>query len=103
MVDEDNALPSEFLTKPEPEVSFLQASVKGIDIALWGRQSATQVILKEGLNLEFDNLINEKYNSKVTLVLPQLTVKSLANTEQISMARDYYNVCALELYTVQMC
>ncbi|RUS20577.1 hypothetical protein BC937DRAFT_94898 [Endogone sp. FLAS-F59071] len=73
MVDEDNALPSEFLTKLEPEVSFLQASVKEIDIALWGRQSATQVILKEGLNLGFDNLINEKYNSKVTLVLPQLT------------------------------
>ncbi|RUO96462.1 hypothetical protein BC936DRAFT_142002, partial [Jimgerdemannia flammicorona] len=89
MVDEDNALPPEFLTKPEPDITFLKASIKEIDVALWGRQSATQISLKQGLNVDFDDLVNEKYNQKVILVLPQLAVKSLANT-------DYYKSDSLD-------
>ncbi|RIA94532.1 hypothetical protein C1645_873391 [Glomus cerebriforme] len=79
-VDKENALPTKYVMLPDPDVTFLTVDVQEVDISIWGGGSVTQIMLKEGLSVKFDDLANEKYILKVIFNLPDLTIRSLAKS-----------------------
>src|SRR5204862_12937 len=72
----------------DPDV-FFTVGVKEIDVSIWGRGSGTQILLKEGLSVKFDDLANEKYLLKLILELPDLIIKSLAKSAIILSSTDF--------------
>ncbi|CAG8634606.1 24795_t:CDS:10, partial [Dentiscutata erythropus] len=77
-VDDENALPPDFMNPLEADVTFLNLNIKEVDISVWGGDSVSQILLKEGLCVKFDDLANEKYTQRVLIELPDLVVRSLA-------------------------
>ncbi|CAG8497267.1 4277_t:CDS:10 [Ambispora leptoticha] len=75
LVDEENAFPTQYLMKLDPDVTFLNVGVKEIDISVWGQDSGTQFLLKEGLHVQFDDLSNEKFTQKVVFNMPDLVIR----------------------------
>jgi hypothetical protein len=85
-VDKENALPAVPL---DPDVTFLTVGVKEVDVSIWGRGSGTQILLKEGLSVKFDDLANEKYTLKVIFNLPDLIIRSLAKSATTFSSIDF--------------
>ncbi|KAF7732780.1 hypothetical protein EC973_000053 [Apophysomyces ossiformis] len=81
LIDEDNAVPAEMMPAELPDVTFVKASVREVDIFLMSYNSATEIQLMDGVNAEFDNLINERYSQKIGLKVPTILAKCLANEE----------------------
>ncbi|KAL0077339.1 hypothetical protein J3Q64DRAFT_1665618 [Phycomyces blakesleeanus] len=88
LIDEDNAVPA----APEdadmvslPDVTFVKATVKEIDVYLMSHSGATEIYLKDGITAEFDNWINKKYSQRINLQLPSIQTICLANQEQSSL------------------
>ncbi|CAG8628570.1 7631_t:CDS:10, partial [Cetraspora pellucida] len=77
-VDDENALPSDFLNPLDADVTFLNLNIKEVDISIWGGDSVSQILLKEGLCVKFDDLANEKFTQRILIDLPDLVVRSLA-------------------------
>ena len=88
-VDKENALPVEYVIPLDPDVTFLTVGIKEIDVSIWGRGSGTQILLKEGLGIKFDDLANEKYILKVILDLPDLIIRSLAKSAMTMPSTDF--------------
>ncbi|RHZ51053.1 hypothetical protein Glove_485g16 [Diversispora epigaea] len=87
--DDENALPAEYAVPAYPDVTFLNFKVKEIDISIWGRDSGTQILLKEGLSIKFDDLANEKFNLKVVINLPDIIIRSLLLSSISSSNLDF--------------
>ncbi|CAB4400532.1 unnamed protein product [Rhizophagus irregularis] len=88
-VDKENVLPAIPL---DPDVTFLSVSVKEVDVSIWGGGSVTQILLKEGLSIKFDDLANKKYTLKVMFNLPDLIIRSLAKSvTTLSLIKDSEN------------
>ncbi|KAI7885245.1 hypothetical protein K492DRAFT_204108 [Lichtheimia hyalospora FSU 10163] len=81
MIDEDNAVPSEIAPAADPDVTFVKATVKQVDIYLMNENSAARVSLEQGVAIEFDNLVNEKYNQRVCAQMPTFVATTLANQD----------------------
>ncbi|KAI8069940.1 hypothetical protein BC940DRAFT_271416 [Gongronella butleri] len=81
LLDEDNAVTSELEPGDLPDVTFVKAHVREIDIHLMTQNSAAQLQLAEGIAVEFDNLVNEKYDQRVAIRMPKVGVACLANQE----------------------
>lgn len=79
LIDEDNAVPQEMESKDLPDVTFLKLYVQEVDVCLMSMNSATNICLKEGILLEFDNLINVKYSQRITIKIPAILTRCLAN------------------------
>jgi hypothetical protein len=79
LIDEDNAVPQEMESKDLPDVTFVKLYVQEVDLCLMSMNSATNISLKEGILLEFDNLINAKYSQRITIKIPAILTRSLAN------------------------
>ena len=82
MIDEDNAVPSEIAPAADPDVTFVKANVKHVDVCLMNAHSAAKFTLDEGLALNFDNLVNQDYTQRVNLSVPSFAVTGLANQDQ---------------------
>ncbi|CAG8472716.1 9921_t:CDS:10 [Diversispora eburnea] len=89
--DDENALPAEYAVPTYPDVTFLNFKVKEVDISIWGRDSGTQILLKEGLSIKFDDLANEKFNLKVVINLPDIIIRSLLLSSISSSNSDFIN------------
>nr|CAG8529135.1 11787_t:CDS:10 [Entrophospora candida] len=83
-IDDENALPAEFAAPLYPDVVFVDFIVKEIDVSIWCRDSRTQILLKEGLNVKFDDLANEKFLQRTVVNLPDLVIRSLAMSSSSS-------------------
>lgn len=81
LIDEDNAVPPELRSPSLPDVTFAKIYVQEIDVCLMSLNSATNIQLSDGILLEFDNLINQKYTERITLKIPSILTRCLANTE----------------------
>ena len=81
MIDEDNAVPAEIAPAADPDVTFVKASIKEVDVYLMNDHSVAKVNVDQGLSLEFDNLVNEKYNQRVNVNIPALVATTLANQD----------------------
>ncbi|GBB97022.1 hypothetical protein RclHR1_00290020 [Rhizophagus clarus] len=94
-VDKENALPAKYVIPLDPDVTFLSVNVKEVDVSIWGGGSVTQILLKEGLSIKFDDLANKKYTLKVMFNLPDLIIRSLAKSvttlSSISFLKDSEN------------
>lgn len=62
--------------------------------------SATNIALKDGILLEFDNLINAKYSQRITIKIPAILTRCLANPDQ---ARGGSNGVAATLENNEYC
>lgn len=86
LIDEDNTMSSDFLSvvgsSGYPDVIFATGKVRKIEVCLMTQNSATQLQLTEGLQLAFDNLVDEKYNQRISTQLPAISITCLANQEQ---------------------
>ncbi|KAG2229708.1 hypothetical protein INT48_004225 [Thamnidium elegans] len=82
LIDEDNAVPQEMESKDLPDVTFMKLYVQEVDLCLMSMNSATNICLKEGILLEFDNLINAKYSQRISLKIPSILTRCLANPDQ---------------------
>ncbi|KAG2212468.1 hypothetical protein INT46_008005 [Mucor plumbeus] len=82
LIDEDNAVPQEMESKDLPDVSFVKLYVQEVDVCLMSMNSATNISLKDGILLEFDNLINAKYSQRITIKVPAILTRCLANPDQ---------------------
>lgn len=82
LIDEDNAVPQEMESKDLPDVSFVKLYVQEVDVCLMSMNSATNIALKDGILLEFDNLINAKYSQRITIKIPAILTRCLANPDQ---------------------
>ncbi|CAG8636725.1 44616_t:CDS:10 [Gigaspora margarita] len=89
-VDDESALPPDFLNPLDADVTFLNLNLKEVDISVWGGDIVSQILLKEGLCVKFDDLANEKYTQRVLVDLPDLVVRSLAMSA--SNLNSVYNV-----------
>ncbi|KAF9403909.1 hypothetical protein BGX21_007478 [Mortierella sp. AD011] len=79
--DGDNAFPPEYATVIPPDITFVDLSVKKIDVSIWGEDVVSQILLKDGIVVHFDDVINERYMGRVVLKLQSLIVRSMALTE----------------------
>ncbi|KAG9285770.1 hypothetical protein G9A89_013195 [Geosiphon pyriformis] len=77
-IDKENAFPAKYVVPLDPDVTFLNIGVQEIDVSVWGRDSGSQILLKEGLKVQFDDFANEKFTQKIVLKIPDLVIKSLA-------------------------
>ncbi|KAF0504811.1 fermentation associated protein [Gigaspora margarita] len=77
-VDDESALPPDFLNPLDADVTFLNLNLKEVVISVWGGDSVSQILLKEGLCVKFDDLANEKYTQRVLVDLLDLVFRSLA-------------------------
>lgn len=82
LIDEDNAVPQEMESKDLPDVTFMKLYIQEVDLCLMSMNSATNICLKEGILLEFDNLINVKYSQRISLKIPSILTRCLANPDQ---------------------
>lgn len=82
LIDEDNAVPQEMESKDLPDVTFVKLFIQEVDLCLMSMNSATNISLNEGILLEFDNLINAKYSQRITLKIPAILMRCLANPDQ---------------------
>ncbi|KAI9475562.1 MAG: hypothetical protein EXX96DRAFT_506047 [Benjaminiella poitrasii] len=89
LIDEDNAVPQEMESKTLPDVTFLKLYVREVDVYLMSMNSATNIRLQNGILLEFDNLINAKYSQRITMKIPAILTRCLANPDQ---ARGDYSI-----------
>ncbi|KAG0233777.1 hypothetical protein BGW42_007237 [Actinomortierella wolfii] len=81
LVDGDNAFPPEYATVTPPDITIVDVSVKDIDVSVWGADVVSQILLKDGVVVHFDDVMNERYLSRVVLKLPSLIVRSMALTD----------------------
>ncbi|KAI8376427.1 uncharacterized protein BYT42DRAFT_386187 [Radiomyces spectabilis] len=81
LIDEDNAVPAEMTPDPDPDVTFVKASVREIDIYLMSQNTATGIHFKDGMTVDFDNLVNEKYCQRIAVKLPAIETTCLANQD----------------------
>lgn len=81
LIDEDNAVPQEMKSKDLPDVTFVKLFVREVDVSLMSMSSATNISLKDGILLEFDNLINSKYSQRITIKMPTILTRFLANPD----------------------
>ena len=93
--DGDNAFPPEYATVLPPDITIVDVSVKEVDISIWGEDVVSQVLLKDGVIVHFDDIINERYIGRVVLKLQSLQVRSMAltNTNRDEHAREAEPVC----------
>ncbi|KAG0306223.1 hypothetical protein BGZ98_002777 [Dissophora globulifera] len=82
--DGDNAFPPEYATITPPDITFVDLSVKEVDVSIWGEDVVSQILLKDGVIVHFDDIINERYIGRVVLKLQSLIVRSMALTEAAS-------------------
>lgn len=81
MIDEDNAVPQKLEPNDFPDVTFLKFRIQEIDVCLMSMTSATNISLENGILLELDNLINEKYTNRISLKIPSIVARCLANPD----------------------
>ncbi|KAI1320557.1 hypothetical protein EDD11_000519 [Mortierella claussenii] len=79
--DGDNAFPPEYATVTPPDITFVDLTVKEVDVSIWGEDVVSQVLLKDGVIVHFDDVFNERYMGRVVLKLQSLVVRSMALTE----------------------
>lgn len=79
--DGDNAFPLEYATVTPPDITFVDLTVKEVDVSIWGKDVVSQILLKDGVIVHFDDVINERYLGRVVLKLQSLLVRSMALTE----------------------
>ena len=81
LVDGDNAFPPEYATVTPPDITFVDLSVKEIDVSIWGEDVVSQILLKNGIAVHFDDVMNERYIARVVLKMQSLIVRSMALTQ----------------------
>ncbi|KAG0238201.1 hypothetical protein BGX31_003337 [Mortierella sp. GBA43] len=79
--DGDNAFPPEYATVIPPDITIVDLSVKEVDVSVWGEDVVSQILLKDGVIVHFDDIINERYMGRVVLKLQSLLVRSMALTD----------------------
>lgn len=79
--DGDNAFPPEYATVIPPDITIVDLSVKEIDISIWSEDVVSQILLKDGVIVHFDDIINERYIGRVVLKLQSLLMRSMALTD----------------------
>ncbi|KAF9193555.1 hypothetical protein BGZ50_007333 [Haplosporangium sp. Z 11] len=79
--DGDNAFPPEYATVTPPDITFVDLSVKEVDVSIWGEDVVSQILLKDGIVVHFDDVINERYIGRIVLKMQSLIVRSMALTE----------------------
>ncbi|KAG0277971.1 hypothetical protein BGZ95_004994 [Linnemannia exigua] len=79
--DGDNAFPLEYATVTPPDITFVDLTVKEVDVSIWGEDVVSQILLKDGVVVHFDDVINERYLGRVVLKLQSLLIRSMALTE----------------------
>ncbi|KAF9983944.1 hypothetical protein BGZ65_001237, partial [Modicella reniformis] len=79
--DGDNAFPPEYATVLPPDITIVDLSVKEVDVSIWGENVVSQILLKDGVIVHFDDIINERYIGRVVLKLQSLLVRSMALTD----------------------
>ncbi|KAI8885811.1 hypothetical protein K501DRAFT_331672 [Backusella circina FSU 941] len=90
MIDEDNAVPQKLESNDLPDVTFLKFHIQEIDVCLMSMTSATNINLENGILLELDNLINEKYTNRISLKIPTIVTRCLANPDISTNAENEY-------------
>ncbi|KAI8096420.1 uncharacterized protein BX664DRAFT_382871 [Halteromyces radiatus] len=88
LIDEDNAVSPDMASEDVPDVTFVKARIRQVDIYLMTQNSATLLQLENGIKAEFDNLTNEKYNQRIGVQLPGISLTCLANQDQASQQQD---------------
>ncbi len=79
--DGDNAFPPEYATITPPDITFVDLGVKEIDVSIWGEDVVSQILLKDGVIVHFDDVINERYMGRIVLKMQSLVIRSMALTE----------------------
>ncbi|KAG0375991.1 hypothetical protein BGX24_008415 [Mortierella sp. AD032] len=79
--DGDNAFPLEYATVTPPDITFVDLTVKEVDVSIWGEDVVSQILLRDGVIVHFDDVINERYLGRVVLKLQSLLIRSMALTE----------------------
>ncbi|KAF9106451.1 hypothetical protein BGX29_009499 [Mortierella sp. GBA35] len=79
--DGDNAFPPEYATVTPPDITFVDLTVKEVDVSIWSEDVVSQILLKDGVIVHFDDVINERYLGRVVLKLQSLLIRSMALTE----------------------
>ncbi|KAF9955541.1 hypothetical protein BGZ72_003630 [Mortierella alpina] len=79
--DGDNAFPPEYATITPPDITFVDLGVKEIDVSIWGEDVVSQILLKDGVIVHFDDVINERYMGRIVLKIQSLLIRSMALTE----------------------
>ncbi|ORX46568.1 hypothetical protein DM01DRAFT_1364417 [Hesseltinella vesiculosa] len=81
LLDEDNAVFSELDPGDLPDVTFVKANIREIDVHLMTQNSVAQLKLSKGIHVEVDSLINEKYDQRIAIQLPNVDMSCLSNQE----------------------
>ncbi|KAF8940858.1 hypothetical protein BGZ58_004326 [Dissophora ornata] len=84
MKDGDNAFPPEYATVTPPDITFVDLNVKEVDVSIWGEDVVSQILLKDGVIVHFDDVINERYIGRVVLKMQSLLVRSMVLTDTSS-------------------
>ncbi|KAF9289120.1 hypothetical protein BGZ68_009997 [Mortierella alpina] len=60
----------------------------GVDVSIWGEDVVSQILLKDGVIVHFDDVINERYIGRIVLKMQSLVIRSMALTETQNDSHD---------------
>ncbi|KAI7863888.1 hypothetical protein BDF14DRAFT_1972429 [Spinellus fusiger] len=87
LIDEDNSMsvvPENSDSDALPDVIFVKATIKEVDLNLMSNNCAIKIGLKDGVNVEFDNWVNQRYSQRAKIQLSSMQITCLANQEKPS-------------------
>ncbi|KAK9762234.1 Macrophage colony-stimulating factor 1 receptor [Basidiobolus ranarum] len=83
-VDRENTFPVEFQLPSFPDLTLLKVGIADLDFIIWAGGSVSQLLIKDGIRIDFNNLINEEYDSKAYICVPELVLRFMTISEKQS-------------------
>ncbi|KAJ3287854.1 hypothetical protein HK104_008423, partial [Borealophlyctis nickersoniae] len=84
-LDQDNAIPPPPVL---PDITCVQVTYGRVDVSVWGQGSVSSFVLDEGLRLQLDNVVCDRWKSRVFIEIPHILLRSLAATGDSGASDD---------------
>lgn len=76
-IDEDNTVARQIQTAPLPDVTFLSARAKSLEVNVWSQESAVNFVAPQGFKVHFNDYVSEGALSQLQVRAQSLQTRGL--------------------------
>lgn len=80
-LDEDNTLHDDDAVMPLPDVTFLSATLRSIDVNVWSRDSAVNLAVPLGLSIHFNDHVSRGSLTRIEVTAPSIHARGLVHSQ----------------------
>lgn len=80
-LDEDNTLHDDDAVMPLPDVTFLSATLRSIDVNVWSRDSAVNLAVPQGLSIQFNDHVSRGCLTRIEATAPSIQARGLVHSQ----------------------